>query len=113
MRWPLTISGLTVIESVARPGPISTIAMPRPLLASSSFHIASAQARARSSGESVALTFTAVSMSGLLRQASRIQSVLSDAPEVSTLAPSFRDGPQDQTRNLEIPGSRFAPRNDD
>ncbi|HYS86126.1 MAG TPA: hypothetical protein VEN78_14155, partial [Bradyrhizobium sp.] len=21
---------------------------------------------------------------------------------------SFRDGPQDQTRNLEIPGSRFA-----
>src|ERR1700689_4925918 len=26
---------------------------------------------------------------------------------------SFRDGPKDQTRNLEIPGSRFgAPRND-
>jgi hypothetical protein len=22
--------------------------------------------------------------------------------------PSFRDGPKDQTRNLEIPGSRFA-----
>ena len=59
MRWPLTISGRTVIESVARPDPISTISMPRPLLASSSFHIASAQARARSSGESVALTFTA------------------------------------------------------
>jgi hypothetical protein len=28
-----------------------------------------------------------------------------------TEAPSFRDGPQDQTRNLEIPGSmlRIAP----
>ena len=27
---------------------------------------------------------------------------------------SFRDGPKDQTRNLEIPGSRFrAPRNDE
>ena len=63
MRWPLTISGRTVIDSVARPGPISTISMPRPLLASSSAHIASAQARARSSGESVALTFTAVSLS--------------------------------------------------
>jgi hypothetical protein len=24
------------------------------------------------------------------------------------LAPSFRDGPKDQTRNHEIPGSRFA-----
>jgi hypothetical protein len=24
------------------------------------------------------------------------------------VGPSFRDGPQDQTRNLEIPGSRFA-----
>ena len=34
--------------------------MPRPLLASSSRHIASAQARARSSGDSVALTFTLV-----------------------------------------------------
>ena len=22
--------------------------------------------------------------------------------------PSFRDGPKDQTRNLEIPGSRYA-----
>jgi hypothetical protein len=44
------------------------------LLASSSFHIASAQARARSSDESAALTFTAVSLfsSGLLKQASRI-----------------------------------------
>ena len=27
--------------------------------------------------------------------------------------PSFRDGPKDQTRNLEIPGPRYrAPRND-
>ena len=26
----------------------------------------------------------------------------------SNLVPSFRDGPKDQTRNLEIPGSRFA-----
>jgi hypothetical protein len=25
----------------------------------------------------------------------------------NNLAPSFRDGPKDQTRNLEIPGSRF------
>src|SRR5689334_4045614 len=58
MRWPFTISGRTVMVSVARPGPISAISMPRPLEASSSFHIASAQARARSSGESVALTFT-------------------------------------------------------
>src|SRR3954468_12185812 len=66
IRWPLTISGLTVIDSVARPDPISTIVMPRLLLASSSFHIASAQARARSSGESVALTFTAVSLSSIL-----------------------------------------------
>jgi len=24
------------------------------------------------------------------------------------LTPSFRDGPKDQTRNLEIPGSRCA-----
>jgi len=32
----------------------------------------------------------------------------------ASIAPSFRDGPKDQTRNLEIPGSRFrAPRNDD
>src|SRR5258707_14307252 len=31
----------------------------------------------------------------------------------TTLFRSFRDGPQDQTRNLEIPGSRWrAPRND-
>ena len=61
MRWPLTICGPTVIVSVAWPDLTSTIFMPRPLLASSSFHIASAQARARSSGDSVALTFTAVS----------------------------------------------------
>src|ERR1700736_6469291 len=26
----------------------------------------------------------------------------------ANLTPSFRDGPKDQTRNLEIPGSRFA-----
>jgi hypothetical protein len=25
-----------------------------------------------------------------------------------TLSPSFRDGPKDQTRNLEIPGSHFV-----
>jgi hypothetical protein len=31
----------------------------------------------------------------------------------SIQTPSFRDGPKDQTRNLEIPGSRCrAPRND-
>jgi len=54
------MSGLTVIVSVARPGAISTIFMPSPLEASSSFHMASAQARARSSGESVALTFTLI-----------------------------------------------------
>jgi hypothetical protein len=30
---------------------------------------------------------------------------------MQTLSPSFRDGPKDQTRNLEIPGSmlRIAP----
>src|ERR1700731_608103 len=50
--------GATVIVSVARPGLTSTIFMPRPRLASSSFHIASAQARATSSGDNVALTFT-------------------------------------------------------
>ena len=55
-----------------RPGLTSTSAMPSPWLASSCFHIASAQARARSSGEGVALTFTAVSLlsSGLFKQAS-------------------------------------------
>jgi hypothetical protein len=26
----------------------------------------------------------------------------------TSIPSSFRDGPQDQTRNLEIPGSRFA-----
>src|SRR6185369_4536158 len=52
MRWPLTMCGSTVIVSAAKPGFTSTIFMPRPLLASSSFHIASAQARAISSGES-------------------------------------------------------------
>ncbi len=26
----------------------------------------------------------------------------------SNITTSFRDGPKDQTRNLEIPGSRFA-----
>jgi hypothetical protein len=26
----------------------------------------------------------------------------------SSIFTSFRDGPKDQTRNLEIPGSRFA-----
>src|ERR1700730_17663196 len=60
--WPLTMCGLTVIASVASPVLISRISMPRPWLASSSFNIASAQARARSSDESVALTFTAVSL---------------------------------------------------
>jgi hypothetical protein len=32
-------------------------------------------------------------------------------PAIYVVAPSFRDGPQDQTRNLEIPGSmlRIAP----
>lgn len=45
--------------------------MPRPLLASSSFHIASAQARATSSGDSVAFTFTSNSLcAGPLRRAS-------------------------------------------
>ncbi len=53
--------GWTVIVSVASPGLIRRISIPRPLLASSSCHIASAQARARSSGESLALTFTVVS----------------------------------------------------
>src|SRR6266853_6682242 len=34
-------------------------------------------------------------------------------PNCRATAASFRDGPKDQTRNLEIPGSRFrAPRND-
>jgi len=57
----------------ASPGLISTISMPRPLLASSSFHIASAQARARSSGESVALRFTAVARSQPRVDRNRIQ----------------------------------------
>jgi hypothetical protein len=61
MPCPLTMCGWTVIVSVASPGLICRISMPRPLLASSSCHIASAQARARSSGESVAWTFTVVS----------------------------------------------------
>jgi hypothetical protein len=39
--------------------------------------------------------------SGALRRAGRI-GLRSDA------SASFRDGPMDQTRNLEIPGSRFA-----
>src|SRR6266403_1872266 len=52
--------GLTVIVRTASPALICRISMPRPLLASSSFHIASTQARARSSGEGVALRFTAV-----------------------------------------------------
>jgi len=52
-----------VIVNVASPHLTSTISMPRPRLASSSFHIASAQARARSSGEGVALTFTCRSLS--------------------------------------------------
>src|SRR5882724_10448735 len=59
MPWPLTMFGLTVIVRTASPALICRTSMPRPLLASSSFHIASTQARARSSGESVAL-FTAV-----------------------------------------------------
>jgi hypothetical protein len=58
MRWPFTMCGCTFMVSVARPGPTSTIFMPSPLEASSPFHIASAQARARSSGDSVAFTFT-------------------------------------------------------
>src|SRR6185312_14100586 len=58
MRWPFTICGCTIMESVARPGPTSTIVMPSETEASSSFHIASAQAHARSSGDSVAFTFT-------------------------------------------------------
>src|SRR5215471_15421221 len=58
MRWPFTMSGLTVMVSVASPALISTILIPSAWLASSSFHIASAQARARSSAESVASTFT-------------------------------------------------------
>jgi hypothetical protein len=72
IRWPLTICGLIVIASVACPGLTSTSSMPSPRLASSCCHIASAQARARSSDEGVALTFTAVSLSlsGLLKQAS-------------------------------------------
>src|SRR6201993_5111308 len=52
------MSGLTVIESVACPALTSTICMPSAWLAPSSFHIASAQARPMSSGESLALTFT-------------------------------------------------------
>src|SRR5271169_807619 len=60
MCWPLTICGLTVMANVAWPVLTSTISM-RPWLASSSAHIASAQARARSSGDSVALTFTLAS----------------------------------------------------
>src|SRR5689334_8322728 len=60
MRWPFTMLALAVMVSVARPGPTSTISMPSAPELSSSFHIASAQARARSSGDSVAvaLTFT-------------------------------------------------------
>ena len=73
MRWPLTMCGSTVIVSVAWPGLISMIFMPRPRLASSSFHIASAQARATSSGDKVALTFTSeLPVSGLLEQASQV-----------------------------------------
>ena len=73
IRWPLTICGLIVIDSVAWPDLTSTISMPSPRLASSCCHIASAQARARSSDEGEALTFTAISLlssSGLLKQAS-------------------------------------------
>src|SRR6266702_7405316 len=58
IRCPLTMSGRTVIASVAKPGPISTTSMPRPFEASSSVHIASAQARATSWGDKAALTFT-------------------------------------------------------
>ena len=36
-------------------------------------------------------------------------------PQAKLVLMSFRDGPKDQTRNLEIPGSlaALAPRNDD
>src|SRR5882724_2337640 len=61
MPCPLAMCGLTVIASVASPALTCRISMPRPLLASSSCHIASAQARARSSGASAAVTFTAAS----------------------------------------------------
>src|SRR6202790_3752796 len=81
--WPLTMCGLTVIASVASPVLISRISMPRPWLASSSFHIASAQARARSSDESVALTFTAVSLR-ISVAACRSES---DAKRLSQVAP--------------------------
>src|SRR5882757_2775536 len=68
MRWPFTMCGCTIIAITASPGLISTSSMPRPLLSSSCFHIACAQARAKSSrvmssGNSVALTFTSNSLS--------------------------------------------------
>src|SRR5882757_2889490 len=103
MRWPLTMCGCTVIDITALPEPISTTAMPRPLLASSSFHIASAQARARSSGESVALTFTSNSLVvGPVETGFFYASVLGRDTRGVNALPSFRDGPKDQTRNLEI-----------
>ena len=70
MRWPFTMCGCTVMVSVAWPGPTSTISMPRPELASSSAHIASAQARAIWSGESRAWRSLRSPSSGPLKQAS-------------------------------------------
>jgi hypothetical protein len=37
----------------------------------------------------------------------RIEGMLRDGHDVSLVSSSFRDGPKDQTRNLEIPGSRL------
>src|SRR5882757_10480776 len=84
IRWPLTICGCTSIDMTARPGPISTNCMPRPLLASSSLHIASAQARARSSGESTVLTFTSNSLSPACWLKPLECQCWGAAPEVST-----------------------------
>src|SRR5438477_1442537 len=59
MPCPFTMCGRIFMARTAFPALISRISMPRALLASSSFHMASAHARARSSGESVVLRFIA------------------------------------------------------
>src|SRR5580704_3049197 len=51
--WPLSMASPTVMVSVARPGATSTISIPSPRDAVSADHIASADARASSSGVTI------------------------------------------------------------
>src|SRR5258708_7034144 len=50
MAWPLSMAGVTVMWAVARPGPTSSMVMPRDCEAVSPAYIVAAQALASSSG---------------------------------------------------------------